>query len=1062
MRFKKFLLAKAFFVLVLLCLFLQARAGSIEFDLEIEDNDISLQSNGGYTRVFLKDGISIKDSPGFPELPTRYIRLVIPTGSIPTGVEVEVEEEVFANNLFIYPIQPPHPTDTDMDEALHFDPLAYSILDYYPQESAVLQGTEHLHGFTLAVVRLNVLRYKEDTSQLLYARRIQGKLLFSEVESPPSYLRQTSNPLLQAPIQSQYSDEVARLIVNPQDLVVIPSLKRSGMLDWETENEIQYIIITNEILCDAFQELADYRISKGTSATVITMDWIRSHYEGTRPDGGEDDPTRIRNCIRDYYLNYGTRWAVLGGDDVPVPVRYCSKPWVDIPCDLYYGCLDGTWDADGDGIYGEIEDEVDFASEVWIGRIPVQTSEQALAYIAKVRTYENRSPDGFANTMLLQAHCGANDKLKTGLDRPLDFQDHDPVDPWEMSTRQLYQMDNWGIQNFWQASRLSYFFETYTSWDRVYCGDYDYGYMSCNVLEKLNWGYHYIFSSSHGNTNYYTSVNTLIADQMTNADRPSIFLISSCSTAHFDQCEVCLSEALLRNPKGGAVIYIGYTRPGWLRPDDARCLFSELYENNRQTIGEAFSVSRAYYATVNTIDDGYRDLLFMVNLHGDPGLRVLRGENGRHVQMMSPKGCEVIDENADIWIRWNACGADYMSDETVRLDYSADAGNTWQAVPGAENLPYNSRWFLWEEPMLAPGSDYRIRVMANTDPSISDTSESNFTIGTMYTLRVMSTPKQNIWVTGSHYNFTDYTYRVLEGRPVSFRAGALTGYNFVRWADANKNTITRNMAIHFIMTGNKTITAEYESAGSLRDYYVNDEIAEDGFSPGSNENDGFSPSSPVRNIQEILDRYSDIKTLYVSAGTYKENLVIGSGDPNIVLQGYGRDSTILDGQEREPCLNIQNTSHIAIQGFTIQNGYHSNGNGGGIALDNAKSIRILRNRICNNVSGYHGGGVCIDHVSGIAEVAENEIYGNSGTAVGGGVSFLNCSDVGLRDNSIYGNTSKICGGIWFFVIGKIEVANNVIRDNQSNENGGGLFLQSASGIIQINEIINNSALGSGG
>lgn len=1043
-----------FFLTVLL---FSVNAGSIYFDVQIERNEIHLQPVGNYTRIFLKDGICQQDQIGGPDLPARYVRIAIPSGAQPTSIQVNGTEEIIADGISIYPVLSQESKTIQLNTLMSTNNISCP----YPQKSAVLQGIQQLHGYTLAVVRINVLRYRTDTKQLFYTPHTQVTLLYTD---PPvellNGLSVVKSP--QSQIPCRYPEEVTKWVINPDDISSrTDSLMTKLEMEDENTGDIPYVIITNDTLKETFQQLADYRISQGTSAVVKTMDWIRNQYDGTRPDGQEDDPTRIRNFISDYYLNYGTRWVVLGGDDEPVPVRYCSTSYCpDIPCDLYYGCLDGTWDADNDGIYGEIDDEVDFASEVWIGRIPVQTPEETAAYIQKIMTYESLSPDGFADTMLLQANSG--NELVSGLNRPFGFLDHDPLDAWEIQVRQLYYSDNWGIQNFWQASHLSMFFETYTSWDQQYCGDYDYGYVSCNVLEKLNWGYHYIFNRSHGNTDFYASVSTVVAAEMTNANRPSIFWISSCSTAHFDQCEQCLSEVLLRNPNGGAVIYIGYTRSGWLRTDDARFLFSELYENNCPTIGQAHSNSRAFLATVNTADDQWRDLLFMISLQGDPGLRILGRERGRQVQIISPGGCEVIDQRNDIWIRWNASGTDFMSDETVRLDYSSDGGQTWQPIPGAEQQAYNNRRFLWENHGLALGSEYRIRVTSNTNPVISDASRVDFTIGKTYILGVLSSPTK-IWVEGSHENFTEYTYNVPEGSQVNLCAESLPKYNFIRWKDANNNTITRNMTLSFQMTGNKTITAEYESPEALRDYYVNDDIAEELFAPGSSENDGCSPANPVRNIQEIINRYSDIRAIHVSAGTYHENVTIDSRDPNIILQGNNRENTILDGQELGSCLKISNAGNITIQDFTFRNGRSpENVNGGGVSISHADSVQIIRNYIKNNFSGCHGGGICIDNVSGHVDFSKNDIFNNTGSAVGGGVSFLNCKQVGACDNQVYINNSKICGGIWFFQVEQVELFNNLVQNNQCNENGGGLFLQLSPGTIFYNEIINNSASGSGG
>ena len=91
---------------------------------------------------------------------------------------------------------------------------------------------------------------------------------------------------------------------------------------------------------------------------------------------GRDIQEKIRNCIIWYYKNKATRWVLLVGkpdaDDNPgvgttlnptvldkdweMPIRYVYNPasgYTFIPTDLYYSGLDGAWDEDGDGKFGE-------------------------------------------------------------------------------------------------------------------------------------------------------------------------------------------------------------------------------------------------------------------------------------------------------------------------------------------------------------------------------------------------------------------------------------------------------------------------------------------------------------------------------------------------------------------------------------------------------------------------------------------------------------------------------------------------------------------------------------
>jgi len=51
---------------------------------------------------------------------------------------------------------------------------------------------------------------------------------------------------------------------------------------------------------------------------------------------------------------------------------------------MYYACLDGNWNADGDSLWGEAfysvfdpGDDADLYAEVFVGRIPVSTLEEA-------------------------------------------------------------------------------------------------------------------------------------------------------------------------------------------------------------------------------------------------------------------------------------------------------------------------------------------------------------------------------------------------------------------------------------------------------------------------------------------------------------------------------------------------------------------------------------------------------------------------------------------------------------------------------------------------------------
>jgi hypothetical protein len=167
----------------------------------------------------------------------------------------------------------------------------------------------------------------------------------------------------------------------------------------------QYVVITNQALRDApgpnnFQALCNARTADGLPATIVTTEWIYANYNGTKPSGGSDNQTRIRNFLIDAYQNWGTQYVLLGGTNAIVPARLF---WVDsyagevdnMPVDMYYGCVDPptcTFDYDADGSYGEPTDgpgggEVDLFGEIYVGRAPVENAAELANFVNKTLTY---------------------------------------------------------------------------------------------------------------------------------------------------------------------------------------------------------------------------------------------------------------------------------------------------------------------------------------------------------------------------------------------------------------------------------------------------------------------------------------------------------------------------------------------------------------------------------------------------------------------------------------------------------------------------------------------------
>jgi hypothetical protein len=165
-----------------------------------------------------------------------------------------------------------------------------------------------------------------------------------------------------------------------------------GYQDWVSEapsldgSVVDCVIVTEDSLAGEFERLAGFHDRLGIRTVVRTMSWIDSRYMGS--DGAE----RVRNFLRDAYEKWGTAYALMGGAPDIVPMRY---GWTNhyggalIPTDVYYGNLEGSWNEDGDDIFGEFGntpddpgDDVTFYAQLTTGRAPVKMLQSLKAVLS--------------------------------------------------------------------------------------------------------------------------------------------------------------------------------------------------------------------------------------------------------------------------------------------------------------------------------------------------------------------------------------------------------------------------------------------------------------------------------------------------------------------------------------------------------------------------------------------------------------------------------------------------------------------------------------------------------
>ncbi len=614
-------------------------------------DSVTLSQSGEHTLVSLGDGELPEDRPGDPWLPVQYVNVLIPAGTRVTNIAAKADEKLIAKDVTVYPVQPPVPLSLPAPATRRAaNRASYAVDGRVPESFAVLMGHNALREHTMASIRLNPVRYNPARRELYLATTIRLILRYERTVQPLALAPLTANAM--------FDDMVREMVVNPQTVGTkgfkAPPPPRTTL----SADPVDYLIITSSNLAGAFRALAEYRQqSSGLRTAVVTVESIRRDYGS----GNDDAQKRIRLCIGNYFRNRGTRYVVLGGDDTVVPDRDCfvtvnsSSGLVterDMPTDLYYADVTGSWDADGDGVYGEADysgsrDEGDLTPEVLLGRIPVRSAAQLNNYLAKLRRFESLSPGSdIFGKMMMCGHTLWN--IHSGNDRPSDsipdglsgFRQHSPVSDAEIWERRMYRD---GIRPHWTPRTLGMFFNTLTSWDRSVAGDYLLD--STRLSTRLNGGWYHLFFGTHGGPDVWSleSGGFRSSHALNLTGLVPIVYTMACLTGKFDSHtgkygapDPCLSEAFVRGANG-AVAYFGCSRYGWGTPrsprggesiDYAYEFYRQLLDRKVKVLGSAFSQHKTARIGSAGVNGTGRWVMFGMNYQGDPAIGTARSGGG--------------------------------------------------------------------------------------------------------------------------------------------------------------------------------------------------------------------------------------------------------------------------------------------------------------------------------------------------------------------------------------------------------------------------------------------------
>jgi hypothetical protein len=339
-----------------------------------------------YQRLYLS-GTGTTSTLGRPELPSFGRFFAVPVGAT---LQVEILEETPANTPLeqrepyrVFPAQPPQ-ADQGLEPPFVLDAGFYEQDAYYPSQTVTVDEVTTLRGINVSLVRFTPVQYNPARGELRVFSRLRARISF-----PGGTGRFIDQRLWSPYLESTYQQLLLNypLLEAEVEQAAGASLYSTAAVDG---NGADLLIITAPDFIEPANTLADWKRRKGIDTAVRT-----TAQTGT-----------TRSAIRNYILNAYVSWnpppsfVLLLGDAEYIPTHDgVVHPWACTDCwypsgtriatDLYYGDMSGN-----------------YFPELALGRIPVDTADQAAAVVNKIVEYERNPPSaaGFYSNAMVAAY----------------------------------------------------------------------------------------------------------------------------------------------------------------------------------------------------------------------------------------------------------------------------------------------------------------------------------------------------------------------------------------------------------------------------------------------------------------------------------------------------------------------------------------------------------------------------------------------------------------------------------------------------------------------------------
>ena len=377
-----------------------------------------------------------------------------------------------------------------------------------------------------------------------------------------------------------------------------------------------YVVITHRKFLAAAERLAGWRETSGGGGyrtKVVTTDAIYNTYG----DGGVS-PKAIKDFLTHAYQSWtppAPTYVVLFGDgtydfrgiDTKI---HAEPPELDGYIPTHYIRTDSFGRTASDHWYVTISGHDEF-TDMYIGRLSVETVNQAEAVVDKILAYEQAPPNGDWRRRIISV---ADDEVSNSGDfifrKSLNeiAKDH---------TRLGYET-------------VEIFLEDIT--DEVeakpdeFPGLHPQRIAKDMIIESLGEGAVIAQYAGHGGNTVWAHeiiFDNVSVDQVEETDKIPFMLVLSCYNGYFDKPgEPSMAEKLLRKERGGIIGMLSATRLTYGSGNDAlnRIIFDMVFKRNVRQLGPLSFDSKV--ELLMTEGTGQIDVMMEYTLFGDPALQI--------------------------------------------------------------------------------------------------------------------------------------------------------------------------------------------------------------------------------------------------------------------------------------------------------------------------------------------------------------------------------------------------------------------------------------------------------